>query len=323
MIYTITLNPAIDMTIYLDKLQKGMVNRSNSWLTDAGGKGVNVSKFIKVLGGESVVMGFIGNENKDWFFEYLKNMGIAVDFISVAGITRTNIKIVETAEKVYTDINQSGFEVSDNDIVLFFEKLETLASSEDIFVLSGSLPSGANEDLYEQLIKILKRKGATVIFDADSKALARGILEKPDVIKPNIYEFKSIFNVNEDDIPSIVRTAKKVVKSGVKLILVSMGERGSIFVTENSSIVAPAIKVDAKSTTGAGDAMVAALAFGLSQHMSDEDMFKLAVACATAKVLEEGVKPPKKEEIDRFFKTIELERLVGQKRDFEERSIKI
>jgi len=311
LIYTITLNPAIDMTIYLDKLQKGMVNRSNSWLTDAGGKGVNVSKFIKVLGGESVAMGFIGNENKDWFFEYLKNMGIAVDFISVEGVTRTNIKIVETTEKIYTDINQSGFKVSDKDIDLLFEKLESLANSENIFVISGSLPSGASEDLYGQLIRLLKRKGATVIFDADSKALARGILEMPDVIKPNIYEFNSIFNASEDDIPSIVRAAKRVIKSGVKLILVSMGERGSIFVTENSSMIAPAISVNVKSTTGAGDAMVAALAFGLSRHMSDEDMFKLAVACATAKVLEEGVKPPKKEEIDKFFSTIKLERLVG------------
>lgn len=309
MIYTVTLNPAIDMTIYIDTLKKGQVNRSYCCLIDAGGKGINVSKVIKALGGQSIALGFLGNDNKDWFLKYLKDMQLDFDFILVDGLTRTNIKIVETAQKVYTDLNQNGFEVKKKDISLLFEKIDRTAKTDDIFVLSGSLPPGADEDVYVELIRMLKQKGAKIIFDADGKALERGVLEKPDVIKPNIHEFKCLFDVDENDLNSIVSSARKLIESGIKKVLISMGSKGAVFVTENMWLFAKAAEAKVKSTTGAGDSMVAAISYGLSQNMDDVSIFKLALACAAAKVSKEGVKPPEKNEIEEFLEKIKLERL--------------
>ncbi|BCS82300.1 1-phosphofructokinase [Anaerocellum diazotrophicum] len=309
MIYTVTLNPAIDMTVYIDELQKGQVNRSSLCIIDAGGKGINVSKVIKSLGGKSIALGFLGNDNKDWFLKYLKNMQIDYDFIFVDGLTRTNIKIVETAQKVYTDLNQNGFEVKKKDINLLFDKIDRIAKTDDIFVISGSLPPGTDEDVYVELIRMLKRKGAKVIYDADGKALESGVLEKPDVIKPNIYEFKCLFDVEENDLASIVTSAKKLIENGIKKVLISMGSKGAVFVTENMELFANAAEVEVKSTTGAGDSMVAAISYGLSQNMDDVSIFKLALACAAAKVSKEGVKAPDKKEIERFFEKIKLEKL--------------
>ncbi|ADQ03693.1 1-phosphofructokinase [Caldicellulosiruptor owensensis OL] len=309
MIYTVTLNPAIDMTVYIDTLKKGQVNRSRYCLMDAGGKGINVSKVIKALGGQSIVLGFLGNDNKDWFLKYLKEMQLDFDFIFVDGLTRTNIKIVETSQKIYTDLNQNGFEVKKKDINHLFEKIDKIAKADDIFVVSGSLPPGADEEVYAELIRILKQKGAKVIFDADGKALKSGVLEKPDVMKPNIHEFKCLFDVDENDLNSIVNSAKKLIESGIKKVLISMGAKGAVFVTENMELFAKAAEAKIKSTTGAGDSMVAAISYGLSQNMDDVSIFKLALACAAAKVSKEGVKPPEKKEIKKFLEKISLEKL--------------
>ena len=309
MIYTITLNPAMDMTVYIDVLKKGQVNRSHYCLMDAGGKGINVSKVIKALGGQSIALGFLGNDNKDWFLKYLKDMQIDFDFIFVDGLTRTNIKIVETSQKIYTDLNQNGFEVKKKDISNLFEKIDKIAKAGDIFVISGSLPPGADEEVYVELIRILKQKGAKVIFDADGKALERGIMGKPDVIKPNIHEFKCLFDVDENDLNSIVSSARKLIESGIKKILISMGAKGAVFVTENMALFAKAAEAKVKSTTGAGDSMVAAISYGLSQNMDDISIFKLSLACAAAKVSKEGVKPPEKNKIEEFLEKTKLERL--------------
>ncbi|QAV33195.1 fructose-1-phosphate kinase [Fervidobacterium changbaicum] len=309
MIYTVTLNPAIDITIYLNRLEKGQINRSNGYVIDAGGKGINVSKVIKVLGEESVALGFLGKENSGWFLEYLQRFSIENDFVFVNGLTRTNIKIVELGDGQHTDLNQPGFEITEIDKLAVFEKIESKARYGDIFVLSGSLPTNADSKMYFEIIKSLKQKGVTVIFDADGQALKEGIKAKPDVIKPNIHEFKTLFNVDESDTNSIVKAAKSLVAEGIKVVLISLGANGSIFVTENLVLYAKPLKVDVKSTTGAGDSMVAAIAYGFSKKMSKQQLFKLACACATAKVVEEGNKPPEMKQIDYFFENVEIERL--------------
>jgi len=309
LIYTVTLNPAVDMTIYIDRLEKGQVNRSNHYMIDAGGKGINVSKVIKALGEESIALGFLGEENKEWFLKYLQRFGIKNDFIFVKGLTRTNIKIVELETKEYTDLNQPGFEITENDKQSLFEKIENTAKKDDIFVLSGSLPANADEEMYFEMIEKLKQKGAIVIFDAEGQALKSGVEARPDVIKPNIHEFKTLFDVDENDINSVIGSAKKLIEMGLKIVLVSMGANGAIFVSESTALYAKPFKVDVKSTVGAGDSMVAAIAYGIFKKMSEKEMFRLACACAAAKISKEGVRAPEKNQVDYYFKKIELERL--------------
>lgn len=307
MIYTVTLNPAFDMTVYLDELVKGDVNRSIKSLIDIGGKGINVSKVIKSIGGESIALGFLGQENRGNFTKQLDRLGIKHDFIYVEGETRTNIKLVENKFNIFTDINQKGFGITMEDIDKLFEKIKYYARQGDIFVLSGSLPEGADNNIYFELIKLLKNIGAITILDADGEALKNGLLAKPDIVKPNINELRMIMDF-KDDLNSIASVGKELISQGTEKAVISMGGNGAFYVTRDKIFYAYPERVEVKSTVGAGDAMVAAIAFGESKNMEDEEVFRLAVSSATAAIIEEGTKSPKLENINKLMKKIKIER---------------
>lgn len=143
-------------------------------------------------------------------------MKLDFDFVLVEGFTRTNIKIVEEKDEVYTDLNQNGFEITEKDKNVLLDKLRTLANPNDIFVLSGSLPSGVKADFYVEIIRLLKRKGTVVIFDADGTALKYGLEGNPDILKPNINELQSVLTLNEENPLAIARSAKSLFQKGVK-----------------------------------------------------------------------------------------------------------
>lgn len=305
LIYTITLNPALDRTIILDELCPGNVNRSQKTILDAGGKGINVSKVINNLNEETCIFGFIGNENKDTFLKKIEELNIKHEFIEVEGETRTNIKIVETKKSIFTDINQTGFEVFDFDIKKLVYKIKNRVKKGDVVVLSGSLPVGVSPDIYKNLICILKETGAKTILDAEGEALKLGIEAHPDVIKPNINELKGLVDV-VGDMESIISGTKKIIGKEGKAVI-SMGSKGALCVCENIYFIPP-VRVNVKSTVGAGDSMVAALAIGLEKNMDFSEAFKLSAAASTAKITLEGTKAPSKDKIKAMLPLIKLER---------------
>ena len=309
MIYTITLNPALDNTIILDTLTLGHVNRSTKSITDVGGKGINVSKVVRALDGESCALGFLGQDNSDIFIKYLKDLNIDNDFVFVKGETRRNIKMVETANNVYTDINQQGFEVTNEDVKSVLDKISTLAKSGDIVVLSGSLPKGVGKDIYYRIITDLKLKNIKTVLDADGEVLKISLNAKPYLIKPNINELRNIFEFNKDDINEVIRVATEIVGSGIEMVIISMGEKGSLFVDKENVLLAHPVNIDVKSTVGAGDSMVGGLVYGLDKNYNSQDIFKLSSACATAKVAKEGSKPPTKDEIYSMMNRVVIEKL--------------
>lgn len=306
MIYTITLNPAIDKTIILDSLKKGQVNRSIYSRDDAGGKGINVAKVIKNLGYDVCAMGLIGEENKEDIYKKLEKGKIKYEFIEIDGETRTNIKIVEKEAGIFTDINQAGFEAENTDVERLTSLIEAKIKDGDVVVLSGSIPKGIDGDIYKFMIRKFKEKGAKVIFDADGEVLRYGLEECPYLIKPNINELKSIINCT-DDIESIKKATKELVDRGIKTV-VSMGEKGALYIDNQNILLAKPIKVDVKSTVGAGDSMVAAFAIGIHENMSIEETFRLAVASSTAKITKEGSLPPSREEILKYIELVEIQR---------------
>lgn len=309
MIYTVTLNPALDNTIILEGLKLGNVNRSSKSIIEVGGKGINVSKIVKALDGESCALGFLGKENSDVFVKYLKDLDIENDFVFVNGETRRNIKIVETSNNVYTDINQQGFEVSNDDVESILNKINSLAKSGDIVVLSGSLPIGVGKDIYYRIITELKSKNIKTVLDADGEVLKISLYAKPYLIKPNINELRNIFEFNKKDINEVIRVATEIVSSGIEIVVISMGELGSLFVDKDNVLLAHPLKINVKSTVGAGDSMVGGLVYGLNKNYNGQDIFKLSSACGTAKVAKEGSKPPTKDEINSMMDRIVVEKL--------------
>ena len=184
MIVTVTMNPAIDKTVDIDQLECGGLNRIKHVELDAGGKGINVSKTIHELGGNSIATGFIAGNTGKVIQNVMEEWQIQNDFIEVSGETRTNTKVFEKSGEL-TELNEPGPVVSEADIQALLEKLDGYAAEGTLFVLAGSVPSGVEKDIYGKIIERVHRKGAKVLLDADGELFAKALEAKPDIIKPN------------------------------------------------------------------------------------------------------------------------------------------
>ncbi len=192
MIITVTMNPAIDKTIETDRLCPGALHRIRNMAWDAGGKGINVSKTIRELGEKSIATGFLGGNAGKAIADSLSERGIEHDFIWLEGETRTNTKVLEADGRV-TELNEPGPEVRGEQMEQLLEKLAGYAGyagKGTLFVLSGSLPSGADKQVYARIIRMAHEKGAEVLLDADGEAFRNALKAGPDIIKPNRAELR-------------------------------------------------------------------------------------------------------------------------------------
>lgn len=309
MITTITLNPAIDRTIVVNGLEIGQVNRIIHAREDIGGKGINVTKILNQLNDSTKALGFIGTYNKKRVYELLDQEGISYQFIEIEANTRINTKLVDAASKLTTDLNDLGFSIDAEQYEVFKEHLMTQAQNSDYMVFSGSIPIGLSKTTYSQLISIVKDKTLTVL-DAEGEMLIAGIKAGPFLIKPNIHELEAAYNVqlvNEND---IIKLSREIINQyGVKMILVSMGGDGSLLITNNEVLKAEPIKVDVKSTVGAGDSMLAGMVHGIANGLSLEESLKIAAACGTLAVIQEGTQSFTMDEVYEVKKQVHISRL--------------
>ena len=185
MIYTVTLNPALDKTVEIPGMALDTVNRITEMRTDPGGKGINVSKVIAKLGGESCAAGILGGGSGKMLEKLLEGEPFATRFRFVEGQTRTNLKIIDREGHTNTDINEPGLTVTDADLDALLHELLAELRPGDIVVLAGSLPKGAPQDTYRTWTAACKKAGARVFLDADGALLAEGLKAAPYLIKPN------------------------------------------------------------------------------------------------------------------------------------------
>ncbi len=285
MIFTITLNPALDKTIEIPFLKINSVNRITSIRTDPGGKGINVSRVIHNLGSRSGAAGILGGETGRSILNSLKGMVTDTCFRFVEGETRTNLKIIDPACRTNTDLNEPGAAVPEDVLNGLLTELLTKLTAEDIVVISGSVPKGAPQDTYRTWVSACKTTGAKVILDAEGELLAAGIQAAPYLIKPNHHELSGLLG-QPLSTPEYIKTAAlKVMKEyGIAKIVVSMGSRGAVYLSENTAVYAEAPEVLVRSTVGAGDSMVAALAVAEESGLSPEKTICLSMAAGAASV---------------------------------------
>ncbi len=299
MIYTITLNPAVDVSLHVrEGLLPGSINQSFAERTDPGGKGINVSKTLKVMGQDSVICVGICGEDGDRLLSMLKSIGSEV--ISVrypAGNTRTNIKI--TGENgVTTDINGNGPQYDKDTVEELKNIILSKITSGDTIVISGRPPLGSPSDIYAELIRSFKEvEGVKVILDASDEYLREGLAERPYAVKPTCEEL-----CIDNDADSAKYEAGDLVLRGVTRCLISMGVVGAVFASRDmEATYTRALDVKANCTTGCGDAMTAGLAYASETGMSSEDSFRLCMALAGAEAETEGTNPPTKERVMELF----------------------
>lgn len=309
MIITVTLNPAIDKTIEIESFIHGGLNRIQRVEYDAGGKGINVSKTICKLGGESIATGFLAGNGGRTILEVLKQNGIACDFVEVQGETRTNTKVVEP-DGTLTELNEPGPQITEEDLKVLKEKLSGYAKPDNLFVFAGSIPKGVPKELYGELIELVKKKGAKALLDADGEAFKAAVLAKPDFIKPNQVELSEYCGLaQEADIPELVKAAEGLQKDGLKNMVVSMGKDGALFFFEDYKVQCPGLKVKAHSSVGAGDALVAALAYAQDQGLDRTEMVRLCMASSAGAVTTIGTKPPSREVVDQLSEQVEIKKI--------------
>ena len=304
MIITVTLNPALDKTIEIDEFKIGNVNRIVSTRVDVGGKGINVSKVIKELKNKSLALGFLGGNSGNRIKEYLNNSNIKNDFLSVKGETRTNLKIIDNINNTHTDINENGPSVTVEDIINIKGKIIEHCRSESLVILSGSVPTGVRSSIYAEIIRDIKNKGGKVILDADGDMLMQGIKAGPYIVKPNVCELEKAFGISIDNEEKVIETSKKILDYGVKYVVISQGGDGSIFISRDKIAKVKGLKVEVKSTVGAGDSMVAALAVAIENNYSFEETMKLACATSAANVMTEGTQTGKLTDIEELKKQV-------------------
>lgn len=306
LIVTVTMNPAIDKTLELERFEYGSLNRISNVIIDVGGKGINVSKTIKELGGETIATGFIGGTGGTLIEKTLKENGIQTDFVIVEDETRTNSKVAEQSGFV-TELNEPGPQISQREMDLLIEKLLHYAGKDTIFVISGSIPRGVDKNIYKTLIEMLKEKNSMIFLDADGELFEKSLEAKPDIIKPNRIELEEYFNIDyRVDEEELIKLGRKLLEKGVKIVAISLGQMGALFLSENACIKCPGLKVEAHSTVGAGDAMVAALVYGIHEGFEFRECVRLSMAASAGAVTTKGTKPPTRELIDELKEKVEL-----------------
>ncbi|MBQ6798379.1 MAG: 1-phosphofructokinase family hexose kinase [Oscillospiraceae bacterium] len=291
MIITVTLNPALDKTISVSRLMINGVNRVEDTRLDAGGKGINVSKSVKALGGETLAMGILGGESGLYIQHSMDKLGIPSKFCFVDAPTRTNIKIVDNSMHTSTNINERGEPVDEATLQQVFENLKQEAKPGDTVIVASTNPPGTREELLGEWTRELKAMGVKVCLDCTGVSMRRALTAGPDLIKPNKGELEEICGRRLYFDVDVIAAAKVLIENGVQRVAVSLGAEGALFITEDQVLRVYGLKVPVVSTVGSGDGMMGALAYYLQEGMEWKEAAMRSVAVSAAQVMRPGSEP--------------------------------
>ena len=284
-IYTVTFNPSLDYIVSVKDFRSGMTNRTSSELMLAGGKGINVSIVLGNLGIKSTALGFIVGFTGDEIVRRLHNGGINSEFIKINdGISRINIKLKSIDG---TEINGQGPHIDSSHIEQLMNRLRRLESG-DVLVLAGSIPAGISDNIYKDIMDMLKDKGVQIVVDATSRLLTNVLEYNPFFIKPNQHELGDIFNVTLNTQEEVIPYALELKKMGAVNVCVSMGGKGAILVADDGNVYkAKAPDGILKNSVGAGDSLVAGFLSGWIEKKDYEYAFRKGVATGSASAFSE------------------------------------
>ena len=306
MIVSVTLNPCIDKTVYLDRLTVGEYNRVRSTRTDVCGKGVNMSIVLSHFGIPTCCTGFNFKENGRLLEKVLEREGIPYDFVTADGEIRTNIKLFDRSCQDMTEINEAGPLVPPQTVEALLEKVEELLEQCSILVLSGSIPPGVPTDIYGTLIRMAHRKNVKTVLDAAGEPFLLGLKEKPCLIKPNDFELAQAFPGETKAGKTPLEIARNIIRDGVSYVCVSMGGDGALFVDESHAYQASPLPIEVKGLTGAGDSMVAGMCCALHKGLDAREMLRYACAAAAGSVRLEGTLLASLSDLEELLPQVEI-----------------
>jgi 1-phosphofructokinase family hexose kinase len=288
MIYTVTLNPTLDITFELEEFLFGEPVKAVKVTSTPGGKGINVSRALRCMGVDSVAMGLLGGYRGEEVLDLLQKEGLILQVVKIKNETRTNITILGKKDGRELSIRAVGPDVETEESERLTELVLKKAQAPEALVLSGSLPHGVKEDIYHAIITEGKKQGIRIVLDSDGEPMRLGIEAGPYLIKPNRVELERLAGraLATDD--EIVEFARGLVKKGVGVVVASLGSQGAVMVTGEGAWKGMVPPIDSEDTVGAGDSTVAGMVMGMVRGEAVEDMLQRGLACGLSAVMNPG-----------------------------------
>jgi 1-phosphofructokinase family hexose kinase len=307
MIYTLTLNPAIDRELTVPEVEFDSVLRASQSRVDFGGKGFNVSRLLKNMGVASTTVGFLGGHAGELLLDGLQNLDIGTDFVLIDGETRTNVSIVAQSHNRYIKVNEEGPLVDAAKQKELLDKVDSLAKPGEWWVLAGSLPPGIADDFYARVVKVLNKHEARAFIDASGESLRLGSEEKPYLVKPNIEEAHTLTGLPMNSFAEIAVAAAEIRKMGAQNVVVSMGKVGALLQTPEGTWLTHSPKIEEKNPIGAGDSMVGGMVWAINQGISLNESLGWGVASGAATASLSGTEVGSPPLIEKLFSQIQFE----------------
>ena len=305
MIATVSLNPAIDVSYSVPSFQSGQIHRASSVDKTAGGKGLNVSRVLSQLGMKISCTGFLGGKSGEWIADSLQEMMLENRFIPIKGETRSCLAIL--SQEGQTEILEQGPQISRDERKLFLEIYDSILDEADYIVASGSLPNGLESSFYQVLAEKAKQRGRCFLLDSSGTGLAKGVLGKPFLIKPNLEEFCKLIGKSSDiEFNEMIEYAQGICRNGVEYLLLSLGREGALLVNQSRILKAEIPAIKAKNPVGSGDSMLAGFTFAHSKKYPLEDMLKWACACGMSNAASKKTGSINLSQVHQFVNLIEV-----------------
>ena len=301
MIYTVTLNPALDYFMNYEELALGEVNRTGKTQISAGGKGIMESRMLSLVGAKSKALGFLGGVSGQYIKDFLNENQIDSDFTEIEDLTRINVKL--KSQENETSLDAAGPKLQESEINHFLEKFDHL-KEDDIVVFAGTIPKSLGEDFYERLIAKVQKQKATFVMDVDGQKLLDSLPAHPLLIKPNREELEAIFETSFKNNEQIIPYGQKLLEMGAQNVIVSMAGDGALLFTNEKVYFAQGIKGELKNSIGAGDSTVAGFLAEYSQSKDPLLAFRQAIACGTSKAFSDDI--PSRAFLEEIYKKVNI-----------------
>lgn len=309
MIYTVTLNPAVDRELTVPAIEFDSVLRATAHQVDFGGKGFNVSRVLRNLGVTSTALGFAGGKSGELLQDGLHSLGISTDFTWIAGETRTNVSIVSTNQKRYVKANEPGPTISADERTALLDKIKSLVIPDDWWVLAGSLPPGVPDNIYAEMINIIKASGGHTVLDTSGPALEFGCSASPSLAKPNAYEAYKLTGLPVDSLSQITAAAIAITEMGVNCVVISMGKDGAMLHEDGKTWIAYSPPIEEINPIGAGDSLVGGLVYGLQAGFDKAESLRWGIACGAAAASLSGTAVGDRDLVEKLLAQVQIQTL--------------
>ncbi|NLG93643.1 MAG: 1-phosphofructokinase [Clostridiales bacterium] len=302
MITTVTLNTAIDQLYQIDSCRTGGVNRVQSCIKTAGGKGVNVARVASLAGEKVIAAGIVGGFHGAYFKSLLAKDKIEGYFTDSGAETRCCINVRDKSTGEQTEFLEPGARLTEKALEDFYQTYLQCVEKSDVITISGSVPAGTPADYYSRLIEAARNAGKRVILDTSGAMLRDSIAARPTMIKPNADEIRQLNGIAVSSREELIQAAQKLHDGGIELVVISLGGDGALVVSDEGVFQGVCPKIEVVNTVGCGDSMVAGFAVGMVRKYPLEETIRFALSVASANALHEKTG---------FFREDDLKRLLS------------